>query len=177
MSVAEEYKGLKVPEKFDEEAEFRAGNCDDAECSGISCHVCILHDDFKDVFHEWEKSKEVTKPKSANELMEEAFEKVSKAPTTGSVNANMFWDENNALRKPKPKEDKMNGTIYQVVAVENPAPIEVEEQGAVSRIVFGPVIILALNQSTAISKATLDNADALKKCNQERLEVKAVPLG
>lgn len=155
-------------------------NCIESVSDG--CANCVL--DFtnpdRDNYLRWVEKGGRLKAKSASDIMEEAFEKVegNSKEFLHAMNYEMGKERLMEITKPKQTEvSKMNGTIYQVIAVENPAPIEVEEQGAVSKIVFGPVTILALNSSTAISKATLENAKLLEKVNQERLEVKAVPLG
>jgi len=144
-----------------------------------SCATCVLDytNPNRDAYLKWVVSMELEqelKPKSPNELMQEVFGKVEVNCKTGKLESTT--NVTNVI-KPITKESKMHGKIYQVIAVENPAPIEVEERAAVSKIVFGPVTILAANESTAITQATLSHVKELTSVNQERLEVKAIPLG
>ena len=69
----------------------------------------------------------------------------------------------------------MEGSLFYVVAVENPTKKDIEENDAISKVIMGPKLIMARDDRDAALKVLL-NDNEVKQAEQDRLELVIRPF-
>lgn len=66
--------------------------------------------------------------------------------------------------------------LFEVAILEVPTPKEIQDTGAVEKLVFGPKFVIAKDQQAAAMRAVMENIDAVKSINQERMQILVRPF-
>lgn len=66
--------------------------------------------------------------------------------------------------------------LFEIAILEVPTKKELEDGTAQEKLVFGPKHVIAKDAHSAAFKAVLDNPDALKDVNRERMQVLTRPF-
>lgn len=66
--------------------------------------------------------------------------------------------------------------LFEVAILEVPTPKEIQDTGAVEKLVFGPKFVVAKDQQAAAMRAVMENIDAVKSINQERMQILVRPF-
>lgn len=67
--------------------------------------------------------------------------------------------------------------LFEVAILERPTKKEIEEEGAIERLVFGPKAVVAADPQAAGINVVLDEGENMPKVNRSRMQVLVRPFG